>query len=68
MSETEFVEAFWSLALLVGFVGGLVVLAAIFESKAGRAAIEWARRREKAAARWAELLGPDLKDYGSKRK
>lgn len=66
MSESTFVQAFWSLAILVGFVGALALGGLIFESKIGRRAIEWARRRPRAAARWAEILGPDLKDYGRK--
>jgi len=66
MSEATAVQAFWSLAIIVGFVGGLVVLAAIVESRAFRSAIEWANRRRPAAlARWEEMLSPDLKDYAA---
>lgn len=66
MSEATFVQAFWSLAIFVGFVGALALGGLIFESKIGRAGIEWISRRSKAQTRWAEILGPDLKDYGRK--
>lgn len=67
MSEATFVQAFWSLAIFVGFVGFLAIGALIFESKVFGASIRWAaKHRPKAAARWAEILGPDLKDYGRK--
>jgi hypothetical protein len=66
MSEAEFVEAFWSLAIFVGFVGGLVVLAAIFEGGAkARDTYRRVRSSERARARWAEMLAPDVKDWDS---
>jgi hypothetical protein len=67
MSDETLIQAFWSLAIFVGFVGALALGALVFESRVGRAAIRWAqRKRPRAAARWAEILGPDLKDYGRK--
>lgn len=66
MREQTFVQLFFAIAIPTAFVSLLIVGALIFESKAGRAGLDWARRRSRAVTRWAEILGPDLKDYPRK--
>lgn len=66
MTDETFVQAFWSLAILVGFCGGIFVLAAIIEgSRAARDTFRRVRACERARVRWAEILGPGLKDWDS---
>ena len=60
MSEETFVQLFWSLALVVGFVGALCLGAGIRALILRASATDWAARRRPAALRrWAEILKGD---------